>query len=67
MTMKTTFVEEKDMIELAYLSKEREVVHEGGIPLPPQHSSRGLKKGNGEKSSNNQPTPTLRRSGEKIN
>jgi hypothetical protein len=42
-------------------------VNEGGIPLPPQPSCGGLKKGNDKISAKNQPEPTLRRNNKQIN
>jgi hypothetical protein len=52
MTMKTKFVKEKNMLELAYSLGEGEImVSEYGNPLPPQTSCGGLKERNDEKCS----------------
>jgi hypothetical protein len=67
MTMKTIFVKDKDMSELAFSSREGETtISEGGIPLPPQPSCGRLKKGSDEKSLKTHPTPSLRRSNKPI-
>jgi hypothetical protein len=58
MTMNTTFLKDKEMLELAYLL-ERVETYEGGISLPPQLSCGGLKEGSDEKSSQTQPTLAL--------
>jgi hypothetical protein len=66
MTMKTTFVKTKDMIELTCSSKGREAIHEGNSPLPPHPSYGKLKKGSDEESANTRSTLALRGSGKSI-
>jgi hypothetical protein len=51
MSMNTIFIESKDMLELAWSSRGKKTVSEGGIPLPPQPSYGILKEGSNEKSS----------------
>jgi hypothetical protein len=36
MKSKIMFVKEKEMEKFSYSFEERELIHEGGIPLPPQ-------------------------------
>lgn len=67
MTMKTTCVKVKDMIELGCSSEERATVHEGGIPLPPHPSCGGLQNDSDEMSLKTWPTPLLRRINKPIN
>jgi len=66
MTMNTTFLKDKEMLELAYLL-ERVETTEGGISLPPQLSCGRLKEGSDEKSSQTQPTLALIRKNKPIN
>ena len=66
MNNKTTFVKEKDMVELACTSEGRATDEEGN-PLPPQLACGGLQKGGDEESAKAQPASTHRRCGKPIN
>jgi hypothetical protein len=59
MTMNTIFVKAKDMSKSTCSLEEREIVSDGGGPLPHHPSCGILKKGNNDKKLNTNPSPSL--------